>query len=46
MWNGYEGICEIIPITNAQNQKFWQDEIIKKSWINKDIDNYKSRKFD
>ena len=31
MWKDYEGICEIIPITNAQNQKFWQDETIKKS---------------
>lgn len=25
MWGSYEGICEIISITNAQNQKYWQD---------------------
>lgn len=25
MWKGYDGISEIIPITNAQNQKYWQD---------------------
>ena len=28
MWKGYEGISEIIPITNAQNQKYWQDEAL------------------
>ncbi|MFR4415943.1 MAG: alpha-glucan family phosphorylase [Akkermansia sp.] len=25
MWKDYEGICPIIHITNAQNQKYWQD---------------------
>ncbi|MGY3055298.1 starch phosphorylase [Pedobacter sp. UYEF25] len=25
IWGGYRGICEIISITNAQNQHFWQD---------------------
>ena len=44
MWKGYEGICEIIPITNAQNQKFWQDETIKKSWIKADAPMYRDRK--
>lgn len=28
MWEGYPGISEIIAITNAQNQKFWQDKIL------------------
>lgn len=32
MWDGYHGISKIIPITNAQNQKFWQDEAIQKAW--------------
>ncbi|TCD04412.1 alpha-glucan family phosphorylase [Pedobacter frigidisoli] len=31
MWGGYDGICEIISITNAQNQKYWQDSEIAKS---------------
>lgn len=29
MWNGNSGICEIISITNAQNQAFWQDNSLK-----------------
>ncbi|RLJ72541.1 alpha-glucan family phosphorylase [Pedobacter alluvionis] len=28
MWGGYDGICEIVSITNAQNQKYWQDAIL------------------
>ncbi|WP_418604671.1 alpha-glucan family phosphorylase [Hwangdonia sp.] len=44
MWKDYDDICEIIPITNAQNQKFWQDEIIKKSWMKADAVIYKERK--
>ena len=26
MWKGYGNICEIIPITNAQNKRFWADK--------------------
>lgn len=26
MWSGYEGTCDIIPITNAQNKRFWADK--------------------
>jgi len=26
MWSSYEGICEIIPITNSQNKRFWADK--------------------
>jgi starch phosphorylase len=44
MWKNYDGICEIIPITNAQNQKFWQDETIKNSWKKGDAVVYKDRK--
>jgi len=25
MWSGYQGICEIISITNAQNKTYWKD---------------------
>ena len=44
MWKDYEGICEIIPITNAQNQKFWQDETIKKSWEKGNATTYNKKK--
>jgi glycogen phosphorylase len=26
MWNGFDGICEIISITNAQNKTYWMDK--------------------
>ena len=44
MWKEYDGVSKIIPITNAQNQKFWQDASIKKAWSNKNVKAYKSRK--
>ncbi|MEP0368350.1 MAG: alpha-glucan family phosphorylase [Cyclobacteriaceae bacterium] len=44
MWKGFDGISEIIPITNAQNQKFWQDKTIEKAWEKKDAKAYKKRK--
>jgi len=28
MWGSYEGVCEIISITNAQNQRYWQDPLL------------------
>lgn len=46
MWKDYPGICEIIPITNAQNQKFWQDDVIKNAWIAKNAHTYQKRKTD
>ncbi|TNJ46394.1 alpha-glucan family phosphorylase [Tamlana fucoidanivorans] len=46
MWKDYDGICDIIPITNAQNQKFWHDDKIKEAWINKDSNSYKARKLE
>ena len=44
MWKDYEGVSKIIPITNAQNQNFWQDKSIKKAWTDKKVRSYKSRK--
>ncbi|MGM0518470.1 MAG: alpha-glucan family phosphorylase [Campylobacterota bacterium] len=26
MWKGYDGICDIIDITNAQNKRYWADK--------------------
>jgi starch phosphorylase len=44
MWKDYSDISEIIPITNAQNQDFWQDRIIEKTHQGKDFNLYKERK--
>jgi glycogen phosphorylase len=46
MWKEYDNICKIIPITNAQNQNFWQDSDIKKAWTKKNSKAYKKRKFE
>jgi starch phosphorylase len=44
MWKGFEGVPKIMPITNAQNQNFWQDEEIKNAWEKKDAKVYGKRK--
>ncbi len=44
MWKEYSGISKIIPITNAQNQKFWQDGVIGEAHLAKDAKLYKKRK--
>ncbi len=46
MWKDFDGISEIIPITNAQNQNFWQDEEIDKAWKKKNVKAYKKRKIE
>ena len=44
MWKDYDKICKIIPITNAQNQNFWQDNQIKKAWEKRNSKTFKKRK--
>ena len=44
MWKDYPGVSKIIPITNSQNQKFWQDGSINKAWSKKNVKSYKTRK--
>ena len=44
MWKSYSGICPIKAITNAQNQKFWMDEQLEKSWKKADEERMLSRK--
>ncbi|MET4081963.1 starch phosphorylase [Pedobacter sp. UYP30] len=44
MWSGYNGICEIISITNAQNQKYWQDAIFSQKLESKDDIGLQTRK--
>jgi starch phosphorylase len=38
MWEGYSGICEIIPITNAQNSTYWADTKMYDALNNNDDD--------
>ena len=44
MWKGFDGISDIIPITNAQHQGFWQDKILLKSVQKNDGKLYQKRK--
>ncbi|WP_299364165.1 alpha-glucan family phosphorylase [Winogradskyella sp.] len=46
MWKDYDKTCKIIPITNAQNQNFWQDEKLKKAWQKKNNSGFKKRKLE
>ncbi|MEM9326258.1 MAG: alpha-glucan family phosphorylase, partial [Bacteroidota bacterium] len=44
MWKEFDGISKIIPITNAQNQYFWQDTTVLKSWEKGNVKSYQTRK--
>ena len=46
MWKDFPGTSKIIPITNAQNQKFWQDEVIEEAHKTKDTKLYREIKTD
>ena len=32
MWGEFDNTCEIIPITNAQNERYWSDERMLEAW--------------
>jgi starch phosphorylase len=44
MWNGYDGICEITAITNAQNKAYWRDYMLDKAIVKEDDKKLVSRK--
>jgi starch phosphorylase len=44
MWKEYDRTCSIVPITNAQNQKFWMDPTVEKAWKKKNDKAYQKRK--
>ncbi|MEN8124838.1 MAG: alpha-glucan family phosphorylase [Bacteroidota bacterium] len=46
MWKDFERTSKIIPITNAQNQNFWQDKEIKKAWKKKSTKAFNERKIE
>ena len=31
MWEGFDGICHITSVTNAQNQKYWNDTLLQEA---------------
>lgn len=44
MWGGYDGICEITHVTNAQNNLYWADEVLEKARKKGDIEKIAARK--
>ena len=44
MWQGVEDACEIIAITNAQSQSYWQDPRIRVAAENEDVPAILARK--
>ena len=44
MWGDFDGICDIIPITNAQNAAYWTDNEINKAALKKNNKKFISRK--
>ncbi|NNC90024.1 MAG: alpha-glucan family phosphorylase [Akkermansiaceae bacterium] len=46
MWSGYDDICPITHITNAQNKKYWVDAELETSRIRGDIRALRHRKRD
>ena len=44
IWENFENVADIIPITNSQNPAFWQDNDLKKALGNNDLAAFKNRK--
>lgn len=44
MWGGFNKICDIIPITNAQNKQYWTDIEMQKAHDKKNSKKFISRK--
>lgn len=44
MWKGFEGICPITHVTNAQNKKYWADAWIEAARKNGDREAFLKRK--
>lgn len=44
MWGEFEGICDIIPITNAQNAAYWTDKTLEQAHLKKNNKKFVSRK--
>lgn len=44
MWSGFEGITDILPITNAQNSVYWMDETFRAAYEANDTAAMRTRK--
>jgi starch phosphorylase len=44
MWRGYEGLCKIKSITNAQNYRYWADPALNKAVEKDDMKKFVKRK--
>lgn len=44
MWGVFDDICEIIPITNAQNASYWTDKELEKAHAKRDNKKFVARK--
>lgn len=44
MWDGFDAICPILSITNAQNRKFWMDKELERHFKKEDDKGIVSRK--
>lgn len=44
MWQSYEGICPIDHVTNAQNKKYWADNILENARVYGYLDALRMRK--
>lgn len=44
MWKGYDNICPITHVTNAQNQDYWQDSELAEAFQAKDKNAFRRRK--
>ena len=44
MWGGYEGICEIKAITNAQNKTYWADHVLDRAFEQRNLEKLAERK--
>ncbi len=44
MWQGYDNICPITHVTNAQNLDYWQDAELAEAYAARDKDAFRRRK--
>ncbi len=46
MWGGFDKICKIEAITNAQNKNYWMDKDLEKAYLKKNQKAYTARKLE
>lgn len=46
MWGGFDNICKIEAITNAQNKNYWTDQVLEKAHLKQNHKAYVARKLE